>query len=122
MPWPAHPRWLSDAGAAALFPSLCTIQAPAQTNVKGDIIDAPWADVAGLVDMSCRVSPIGAGREARLPDMTYSVTTHYITLAGQYDGIKPHYRAVVDALNYDIEAVTGDGSGVITRLAVRLVT
>ena len=120
MSWPAHSRFLTELAAA--FPSLCTIQSPANTNTKGDISEAPWAAVAGLSDIACRVSPASAGRETRSPDMTYSTTTHIITLAGRYDTILPHYRALVDAVAYDIESITGDGSGVMTRLATRIVT
>lgn len=118
--WPAHARLLSELAAA--FPSLCTIQEPANTNTKGDVAKAPWAAVAGLEDIACRVSPVGLGNEVRGPDMTYSITTHTITLAGRYDAILPHQRALVDAVAYDIEAVTGDGSGLMTRLAVRILT
>jgi len=118
--WPAHTRLLTEV--AALFPSLCTIQAPANTNTKGDIAEAPWAAVAGLEDIACRVSPASGGNEVRGADMTYSVTTHVITLAGRYAAILPHYRALVGAVAYDIQAVTGDGSGVMTRLATRVLT
>ena len=114
------PRLL--AGIAALFPASCTIQSPANTNTKGDVVLAPWTDVPGLTDIDCRVSPIGAGREVRTSDMTYSIVTHYITLRGSYDGIAPHMHAVVDGNEYDIEAVTDDGSGIVTRLAVRVLT
>ena len=115
-----HPRWLEEL--SGLFPSTCTIQSAADTNVKGDIIKAPWTDVAGLVDLPCRVSPADPGREVRGADQTYMVTTHYITLQGRYAGILPHMRAVVGGVAYDIEGVSGDGSGTMTRLAARVVT
>ena len=115
-----HDRWL-DA-TVNLYPSLCTIQAPANSNDHGDVIEAPWAAVAGLSDLTCRVSPAGSGREKRTADMTYSTTTHTITLAGRYTTILPHYRAVVSGLYYDIEAITYDGEGIMTRLAARILT
>ena len=115
-----HTRWLTEL--ADLFPDTCTIQEPAQTNVKGDVIDAPWADVAGLVDIDCRVSPAGVGAEVRTSDQTYEVTTHIITLQGQYDGIEPQMRAVVDSVYYNIQAVTGDGCGTMTRISARVLT
>ena len=115
-----HPRWL-DA-LTGLFPSVCTIQAPANTNVKGDIVKAPWTNVGGLVGIPCRLSPVSPGREVRTGDQSYMVTTHYVTLRGRYAGIAPHMQAVVDGVAYDIEGVTGDGSAVMTRLAVRAVT
>ena len=118
--WPAHSRFLAELHDA--FPSLCTIQTGAITySNEGDIVQA-WANVVGLIDIACRVSPASAGRETHATDMTYSTTTHIITLAGRYDTILPHQRAVVDGTAYDIEAATGDGSGVMTRLATRIVT
>lgn len=115
-----HARWLTEL--AGLFPSECDIQRPTNTNTKGDVIKTPWVAVAGLSDIACRVSPASVGREVRGADQTYEVTTHTITLAGRHDSILPHMRAVVDGVAYDIEAITGDGSGVMTRLAARIVT
>lgn len=115
-----HSRWLTEL--AGLFPDTCTVQRPAQTNTKGDVIDAPWTDVAGLVDLDCRVSPAGMGVEVRTADQTYEITTHTITLRGRYAGIKPHMRAVVDGVYYDIQAVTGDGCGAMTRISARILT
>jgi head-tail adaptor len=118
--WPAHSRFLSELHDA--FPSHCTIQAGAVTySNEGDIVQT-WADVVGMIAIHCRVSPVSAGREARTDSMTYSTTTHIITLAGRYAAIGSQHRAVVDGITYDIEAATGDGSGVMTRLAARIVT
>jgi hypothetical protein len=111
-------RWL--AATANLYPSLCSIEAPANTNVDGDAIEAPWTAVVGLTAMPCRVSPAGSGRENRTSDMIYETTTHTITLAGRYTTILPHMRAVVGGLYYDIEAITFDGDGIMTRLAARI--
>lgn len=113
-------RWL--AATANLYPSMCTIEAPANTNTKGDIIEAPWAAVTGLSNLPCRVSPAGSGSKRRGSDMTYSTTTHTITIAGRYTTILPHYRAAVGSLYYDIEAITYDGEGIMTRLAARILT
>ena len=115
-----HARWL--AATANLYPSLCTIESPANTNVDGDIIEAPWTAVVGLVGLTCRVSPAGSGRENRTSDMVYSTTTHTITLAGRYTTILPHMRALVSGLYYDIEAITFDGDWIMTRLAARILT
>jgi hypothetical protein len=113
------PRWLTET--AALYPSLCTIEEPANTNVKGDVIAAPWAAVVGLTDLPCRVAAAGGGGR-RTQDMIYSTTTHTIALAGRYTTILPKMRAVIDGLCYDIEAVTYDGEGIMTRLAARIIT
>ncbi len=114
-----HPRFL--AGVAILFSDTCTIREPVRTNAKGDVTTA-WDNVAGMENIPCRVSPVDRGREVRLPEMTYAVTTHYITLQGRYDAIEPHYQAVVGGVEYDIEGIIGDGSDTMTRLAVRVVT
>ena len=115
-----HARWL--AATENLYPSLCTIEAPTSSNDHGDVIAAPWAAVVGLTALKCRVSPADRGRENRTSDMTYSTTTHTITLAGRYTTILPHMRAVVGGLYYDIEAITYDGEGIMTRLAARILT
>ena len=113
-----HPRWLSEI--TGLFPDKCRIQRPNNSNVRGDVIEAPWADVAGLVDLDCRVSPADVGREVRGADQTYGVTTHIITLRGRYTNIEPHMRAVVNGIAYDIQGITGDGCGIMTRLSARV--
>ena len=114
-----HPRFL--AGVAILFPDTCAIEQPVRTNNRGDVTTT-WATVPGMAAIPCRVSPVDRGREVRLPEMTYAVTTHYITLQGRYDAIQAHYQAVVGGVEYDIEGITGDGSDTMTRLAVRVVT
>lgn len=113
-------RWL--AATANLYPSLCSIEAPSIINDHGEVTDGPWAAVIGLSALPCRVSPVGSGRETRTADMVYSTTTHSITLAGRYTTILPHLRAVVDSIAYDIEAITYDGDGIMTRLAARILT
>jgi hypothetical protein len=111
-------RWL--AATANLYPSLCTIEAPTSSNDHGDVIAAPWAAVVGLTALACRVSPSSSGSERRTTDMTYSTTTHTITIAGRYTTILPHMRASIGGLYYDIEAITYDGEGIMTRLAARI--
>ena len=114
-------RWLAET--ANLYPSLCTIEAPANTvDALGEPIPAPWSAVAGLTAIKCRVSPSSNGSERRTTDMNYSITTHTITLAGRYTTILPHMRASISGLYYDIEAITYDGDGIMTRLAARILT
>ena len=114
-----HPRLLSErVGVGGLFPSLCTIQTPAATNIKGDIIKTPWADLAGHINLPCRISPV-TGQEVRRDDMTYSTITHWLTLRGLYVTVLPHMRAVVDGIAHEIETVDGDGNSTMTRLGLR---
>ena len=114
-----QPRFLSAVGVSRLFPSLCTIQVPAGTMDKGDIIKAPWADLAGHVGLPCRLSPASGSREVRRDDMTYSTITHWLTLQGLYTAVLPHMRAMVDGIAHEIETVDGDGEAVMTRLGLR---
>lgn len=107
-----------------VFPSLCTIKRPTNTyEASGELTETPWVAVsAALTNLHCRVSPnTGAGAETREQGITYSELTHTITLAGRYDTILPHMVAVVGTTVFEIEDVSGDGSGVMTRLATRLV-
>ena len=113
-------RWLAET--VNLYPSLCTIEAPTNSNDHGDVIPTPWAAVVGLIALKCRVSPSSNGSERRTTDMNYSITTHTITLAGRYTTILPHMRASISGLYYDIEAITYDGDGIMTRLAARILT
>lgn len=115
-----HPRLLQSL--ATFYPASCTVQAAANTNVKGDVIKAPWADLVGHVGLACRVSPVvGRSREVRLPDQTYAVASHTIALAGYYPDIRPSMRAVVDGQAYDIEAVEHDGERATTWLQTRII-
>jgi len=116
-----HPRLLSQrVGVGLLFPSVCTIQTPAATNDRGDIINVPWADLAGHIDLPCRLSPVTAGsREVRRDDMTYSTITHTLTLRGLYTAVRPHMRAMVDGIPHNIETVDMDGNTTMTRLGLR---
>lgn len=116
--WPAHPRLLTALAAA--FPERCTIQAPSNTNTEGSVLPGPWNAVAGCSDIPCRVSPV-TGRAVHEDGLTYAEVTEVITLAGRYEGIAPHMQAVIGARAYEIQAVAGDGSGVMTRLHVRRV-
>lgn len=114
-----HPRLL--ASLRGLFPSSCTIQVPADTNTKGDVSAAPWADLAGHTGLACRVAPAG-GAEIKGAGLIYAMTSHSIALAGYYPLVTAHMRALVDGQAYDIEAVEHDGSHVQTRLRAQIVT
>ncbi len=116
-----HPRLLQSL--ATFYPSRCTIQTAANINVKGDVIKAPWSDLAGHVSIPCRVAPAtGRSREVRLADQVYAIASHTVALAGHYPDIRPSMRAVVDGRAYDIEAVEHDGQGATTWLQTRIVT
>lgn len=100
-----------------------TIQQATETQGSdGEIVQA-WADVPGLVDLPCQVSPVTAERsyERRLPDHTYQRATHKINVAGHYPAIVETMRAVVGGTAYDILLVTQTSQGDHTELVVELV-
>ncbi len=115
-----HPRLL-----AALTPTFyaghCTIQQRVDTQDAVGQPIAAWANLAGHVNLDCRVGPTG-GREAKLPDQTYAVTSHTIALAGHYPAITPKMRAVVGAVIYDILTVEHDGQAATTHLLCQILT
>ena len=114
-----HPRLLA-ALQMNFYPSACTVQVATETqNDAGEVLMA-WADFAGHVNLPCRIAPVG-GREMKRPDMTYTVGSHSIGLAGWYSTIVPKMRAVVSGVNYDILAVEIDGQMAATWLRVQVV-
>jgi head-tail adaptor len=115
----AHPRLLTSL--VRLFGQSVDIQSDAGTqDTSGQVIPS-WVDLAGHTDLPCRVAPAG-GQEARERNQTYAVTTHTIIIAGYYPTITAKMRAVVGAVNYDIETVGCDSEHLTTRLSVRIVT
>jgi hypothetical protein len=115
-----HPRLLASLGA--FYPSLCTIQEPGpKTRDEYGQSQPSWPNLAGHVDIRCRISPDGKGREVKAPDQTYAITSHRIALQGHYPAITPAMRAVSGATTYDILAVESDGSGAATTLVCQVV-
>ena len=54
--------------------------------------------------------------------MTIVVGSHVISIAGYYNAIAEHDRAVVSGVNYDILLVRLDSHRKMTSLAVQIVT
>lgn len=98
-----------------------------------------WADVAGLIDLACRVAPAGAS-ERRAPTGTYADISHIAILSNAIslvdelvnllidaDGdalidngsITELMRFVADGTEYDIVGVEVDGNRQMTRLRLR---
>ena len=116
-----HPSLLTQL--AEFYPSTCTIQQSTETNTKGQVKPA-WADVAGQVNIPCRVAPATSDRtrEMKLPDMTYTIWSHVIALRGRYAGITTKMQAVESGTDWDILAVEYDDQERSTYLRVRVVT
>ncbi len=113
-----HSRMLG--ALAAYYPSLCTIEEPSTTNVRGEVSPDPWTPLAGHEALRCRVSPTG-GQEIKRADMIYTIGSHTIALAGHYPTITAKMRAVADGTAYDVLAVEHDGQETMTRLRVQVV-
>lgn len=116
-----HPSLLTQL--TNFYPSTCTIQESTETNTKGQRSLA-WANVAGQVNIPCRVAPATSdrSREMKLPDMTYAIWSHTIALRGRYVGIIMKMRAVESGVDWDILAVDYDDQEESTYLRVRVVT
>lgn len=114
-----HPRLFQ--ALAAFYPSLCTIQQATETrDAAGQPIPA-WANLAGHVDIDCRLGPAGGG-ERKAVNQVYTIATHTIHLAGYYPSITTKMRAVVDGAAYDILLTASDGNEHHTKLVCQVVS
>jgi head-tail adaptor len=115
-----HPK-LTDS-LPDFYSSLCTIQQTTKTqDTYKDEIDT-WATIH--TGVPCAIAPPGSGGkgEVKLPDQTYTVATHLVSLAGHYDDITTKMRATVDGLTLDIIQVVNDSHQTMTRLMCQVVT
>lgn len=118
-----HPKMLEKL--ADFYPAMCTIQSYDDENQNTHGQPQPvYANLAGHVDIPCRIapSPREKSREVKREDMTYSVITHDISLAGDYPNVTSKMRAVVGGVSYDILYPQTDGQSHTTRLLVEVVT
>lgn len=108
------------ASLSVLFPSLGTVQTLTGTRVAtGQTIPSP-ADLAGHVNLACRLSPLRAGE---MPGaITVTANALYATLAGYHPAITTAMQFVVGGVAYNIRAVEHDGTNTVTRLVVEQVT
>ncbi len=112
-----HPG-IFAALTANFYPSTAIIEEPVMTqDAVGEPIPA-WP--VFLTDLDCRLSPMG-GTERQLPDQTYSVASHTVSLASYQDTITVVMRVLIDGVYYDIVAVEHDGNSEMTRLRVQVV-
>lgn len=104
------------------YPGLCTIQQASVTADSYGELTKTWANLAGHVDLPCRMAPstIGRSNEVRGQAQLYQVQSFTIALAGYYPSIAETMRAVVGGANYDIEVARPDGQGATMALDVRI--
>jgi len=104
------------------YAATCTIRTYAAENP--DTYGQPqpvWADFAGHVNIDCVIAPSG-GKEVKLSDMTIAISTHKISLVGDYSAtIIPKMRAVIGTQTYEILTVEVDSRQETTRLMVEVV-
>jgi len=98
-----------------------TIQAPTETqDANSGAITPTWANVAGLVALPCALAP-SRGSEVKRSDQTFVVSDYTLSLPSNHPEIKEKWRAIVDAVTYDILLVQAGSMAGITRLAVNRV-
>ena len=115
-----HPGLLDDLDAQGFFPDTGTVQSFTITKVEGEPTKN-WADIPGLVDLDCAISPATTD-ERRSTDMTIALSTHKALLKGNYPTITAANRFVSGGVNYDIcGPPEHDSQSYTTRLRLRLV-
>lgn len=90
------------------LPQTCTIQ---EYTDGVDAYGAPtqtWANLAGHIDIPCSIS-LTTGKETKLADQEYGITTHKIALNAVYPAITRLHRAVVGSDTYEIQYATPPG-------------
>lgn len=103
------------------YPSTVTIQEAMELQDGTGDVTLDWDDKPDHVDLPCRIGPSG-GKEIRMPDQTYAVSTHTIGLRGNYPTVTVKDRAVDDnGVIYDIMAVESDDQDASTYLYTEIV-
>lgn len=115
------PRMLSRLGM--FYNTTCTIQQTTETrDAAGGVVNA-WANVTGLVDLTCRRATASTARtsEMKLEALTYTVNVQTILIASYQPTVTPKMRVTCDSLVFDILAVEHDGEDTMTRLTCQIV-
>lgn len=98
------------------FPSSCDIQAATESVTSGGEPTRTWANVTGMIGISCSVS-LSSGRKVKGTELEYGITTHRISLAGDYPAISRLNRAIIAGVTYEIQYVSPPGfANAITAL------
>jgi hypothetical protein len=125
-PTVVHPDMFTNLTPLA-YPARCTIQIQSEVQGENGEITKVWANLTGLTDLACRLSPV-SGVETLTPDQTFVSDKYTIELVGVYPQIVEKMRAVVtspgssDALPYDITNAEIDGQHSQTRLSAKVVS
>jgi len=116
---------LIDSGLFAhlsrFYSATCTIRTYAAESPDSFGQPQPvWADFVGHVNIACVIAPSG-GKEVKRADMTTTISTHKISLVGNYPTIIPKMRAVIGTQTYEILTIEIDSRQETTRLMVEVV-
>lgn len=104
------------------YPSLVTLQEPVETqDANSGEVSVSWQNKAGYAGLACALAPNG-GVEVKQSDQTYVVSNYTLALPTYHPEISEKWRAVVDAVPYEILLVQGASMGGLTRLLLRTVT
>lgn len=117
-------RVVPFAQEAGQFPSVCTIQRISGTldGLGAEVMD--FADVTGLVNIPCHVSPpsvfkLSGSNEYRKVDRISEKQEFHVLLAGNFPGIQMKDRAVIDGQAWNIVGADHDAFNSQTRLEVQ---
>uniref|UniRef100_A0A6M3M9I7 Putative head-tail joining protein n=1 Tax=viral metagenome TaxID=1070528 RepID=A0A6M3M9I7_9ZZZZ len=101
------------------YPSTVTIQVAIEVQDATGDITLNWAD--DYVDLPARIGPSG-GREVRMPNQTYAVSTHTIALRAWYPTITVEDRVLADDGSiYNIMLIESDDQQASTYLYTEIV-
>ncbi len=116
-----HPKMLERLDL--FYDKTCTIKYDPDLEDSYDEHGQPQPNYVNFpehVDLDCAISPDG-GREVKNSEMTYTVSTHKISLKGNFPNIKGNMIAVVAGKSYNILLPEVDSRSKTTRLSVEIV-
>lgn len=120
-----HPQMLT--ALPAFFPSRLTIQAATVGRSPTGAVTTTWANVAGMVDLACRVAPQSGG-ETRTPERVTTQDVQTCVVPLDLADVTTRQRALVDGEPFDIVSVDYDGQQQpgshrrLTRLTLKVVS
>jgi hypothetical protein len=98
-----------------------TVQQATDSQSTTGQVKKAWADVPGMISISCRIAAAGGG-ERRFQTESYLDATDTVLLSGTFATLTEKMRFVDDKGNiYDILRVEPDSEGITTRLTLRTV-
>ena len=114
------PRML--AHLANFYPSTVTIQEVTERRGTAGETRPEWETKDGHEDLPARIGPSG-GREVKLADQTYAISTHTVGLRANYPEVTVKDRVLADdGTIYDILSVASDDQDASTYLYTEIVT